>query len=187
MNLPKEEELTGHGISYCATCDGAFYKGQEICLIGDANTAVQYALLLSNYCAKVHVFALFDRLFADQILIDRLNAKDNITVKFNMALKEFLGDKELTGLRFENTKTGSELILDIKGVFIAIGQKADNKRYANLVDLNEKGFINVDSQMKTKTDGLYAVGDCTNKFVRQVQTACSDGATAAFYILKYLN
>ncbi len=186
INLPKEEEFTGKGVSYCATCDGAFYKGQDIVLIGDANTAVQYALLLSNYCNKVRMYALFDKLFADKILIDALKSKSNVEITFNTQLIELIGDKELEALRFKNTKTNEEFTLPSKGVFIAIGQKADNKRYDNLVELDDRGFIKVNEKMETKTPGLYAIGDCTSKYVKQVQTACNDGAIASAFIIRYL-
>jgi thioredoxin reductase (NADPH) len=132
------------------------------------------------------MFALFDKLFADKVLIDRLYSKENIEVTFNTQLIELIGDKELEAIKLKNTKSEQEFVLATKGVFIAIGQKADNKRYENLVTLDEKGFILVNEKMETHTKGLYAIGDCTKKEVKQVQTACNDGAIAAFNIIKYL-
>ena len=184
--VAREEELTGKGVSYCATCDGAFYKGEEVCLIGDANTAMQYTLLLSNYCKKVTVCALFDHLFADKMLIDQVNAKDNVEVYFNKSLQEFLGEDELTGLRFVDTKTNEEFIVKTRGVFICIGQVPDNKRYENLVELNKQGFIITNSAMETRTPGLFAAGDCCVKEVRQLATAFNDGAIAATKAIQYL-
>lgn len=184
--VAREEELTGKGVSYCATCDGAFYKGEEVCLIGDANTAMQYTLLLSNYCKKVTVCALFDHLFADKMLIDQVNAKDNVEVYFNKSLQEFLGEDELTGLRFVDTKTNEEFIVKTRGVFICIGQVPDNKRYENLVELNKQGFIITNNAMETRTPGLFAAGDCCVKEVRQLATAFNDGAIAATKAIQYL-
>lgn len=187
--LPNEEELVGKGVSYCATCDGAFYKDQEIYLIGDANTAIQYTLLLSTYCKKVTVCALFDHLFADKILQDILKTKANVEVKYNLQLKEFVEDdnKELKALRFFNKTTNNDEVFPTKGVFVAIGQIPDNKRFSNLVELDDKGYIKIDERNETATKGIYAVGDCTTTKVKQVVTAASAGSVAAFHILNYLN
>lgn len=186
MNLPKEEDLSGHGISYCAVCDGAFYKGQETYVIGDANTALQYALLLANYCPKVHLITLFDRLFSDEILQNRVKNNPKIEIRHNLNLKEYLGDNELTGLLFEDTKTNEIVKYQTNNVFIAIGQIPNNEPFKNLVDL-EKGYILTNENMETKTEGLFACGDTRKKAVRQLVTACSDGATAAMAAMKYLD
>ena len=185
MNLPKEEDLIGKGISFCAVCDGAFYKGQEVFLIGDANSALQYALLLVNYCPKVHMFTLFDRFFGDQVLIDRVKNNEAIEVTHNMNLVEYKGETELTGLVFENTQDKSRREYPTNNVFIAIGQVPHNEVFQNLVDL-EKGYIVTDDQMMTKTEGLYAVGDTRKKDVRQLVTACNDGAIAALAAVRYI-
>ena len=129
MNLPNEDKLVGHGISYCAVCDGAFYKGQPTNIIGDANTALQYALLLANYCTEVNMFALFDHLFADQILIDRVMQHEKIHVRFNVSLQEFIGDDELTGLRFFDKKEAKEFTVPATNVFVAIGQIPCNEPF----------------------------------------------------------
>ena len=184
--VAREEELTGKGISYCAVCDGAFYKGEEVALIGDANTAMQYTLLLSNYCKKVTVCALFDHLFADQMLIDRVNNTPNVEVHFNKSLKEFVGQDEIEGLVFTDTKTNEEFKVNCKAVFVCIGQIPNNKKYANLVELDSRGFIKVNENMETSTPGLYAAGDCTVKEVRQLATAFSDGAIAATKAIQYI-
>lgn len=115
IGVPGEDELIGHGVSYCALCDGAFYKDEEVALIGDANTALQYALFLTNYCKKVHVCTLFDRFFADKAHVDNLMTKDNVAIYHNLSLKEFLSDGgELSGLIFENTVDKSEFRLPVK-------------------------------------------------------------------------
>ena len=185
MNLPNEEKLVGKGVSFCAVCDGPMYKGKEVYLIGDANTALQYALLLANYCTKVHMFTLFDRFFGDQILVDRLLNKENIIVKHNMNLIQYVGEDKLEGLVFEDTKTKEKLECNTDNVFIAIGQIPNNEKFANLVEL-EKGYIITDESMVTKTPGLYACGDTRKKEIRQVVTACNDGAIAALSAVKYI-
>lgn len=185
MNLPKEDDLIGKGISFCAVCDGAFYKGQEVYLIGDANSALQYALLLVNYCPKVHMFTLFDKFFGDQVLIDRVKNNEAIEVTHNMSLVEYKGETELTGLVFENTIDKSRREYPTNNVFIAIGQVPHNEVFQNLVDL-DKGYIVTDDNMMTKTEGLFAVGDTRKKEVRQLVTACNDGAIAALAAVRYI-
>lgn len=185
MNLANEDKLTGKGISFCAVCDGAFYKGQDTYLIGDANTALQYALLLSNYCPKVHMFTLFDKLFGEEILIDKVKNTENIIITPWMNLVEYKGDSELTGLIFENTKDQTIHEYKTNNVFIAIGQLPHNEVFEDLVEL-DKGFIITDEYMKTKTEGLYATGDTRKKSVRQLVTATNDGAIAALEAVKYI-
>lgn len=186
INIDREEELIGKGVSYCAVCDGAFYKDQDVAVIGDANTALQYTLMLSDICKTVHLCMLFDKFFADQTLVDRLNTKQNIQIHKNISLKEFIGENELTGLRFENTQNKEQLIINVSGVFIAIGQIPNNDIYKNLVDLDELGYI-ISTNTLTKTEGLYVAGDCRTKDVRQLTTAIGDGATASMYAVNYIN
>ena len=186
LKLPNEENLIGNGISFCAVCDGPMLKGKEAYLIGDANTALQYALLLSDYCTKVHMFTLTDKLFGDEMVIDKVNKKENIYIHKNMSLIEYKGENKLEGLIFENTidKTKNEFKTD--NVFIAIGQIPQNERFSNLVDL-DKGYVLVNEKMETKTPNIYAVGDTRKKEVRQLVTACNDGTIAALNIIKYLS
>lgn len=181
LNLRNEEEMTGHGISYCAVCDGAFYKGEEVALVGDGNTALQYALMLSSLCKKVYVLTLFDKFFGDDALVKALYKKENVEVIPNVSVidyqetggelsavvyKEMLGDKEISAL-------------PCKALFIAIGQIPDNNRFKNLADLDENGFYVTADDMSCKTEGVFAAGDCRQKKVRQISTACADGAIAA--------
>ena len=186
INVENEEELIGKGVSYCAVCDGAFYKGKDVAVIGDANTALQYTLMLSDICSKVYLCMLFDRFFADQTLIDRLSSKNNIVITKEIALKEFIHTDELKGLKFENTKTGEPFKIDVDSCFIAIGQVPNNERYANLVDLDDKGYI-ISTDTTTKTPGIYVAGDCRTKQVRQLTTAVGDGAIAAMNAVNYIN
>lgn len=187
IGVEGENELVGHGVSYCALCDGAFYKDEEVALIGDANTALQYALFLTGYCKKVHVCTLFDRFFADKAHVDNLMTKDNVAVYHNLSLREFLSENgELTGLVFENTTDKSEFRLPVKAVFIAIGQVPDNKAFANLCDIDKNGYVIAGDDGKTRTGGLFVAGDCRTKSVRQLATAAADGAIAATNASLYL-
>lgn len=187
IGVPGEDELIGHGVSYCALCDGAFYKDEEVALIGDANTALQYALFLTNYCKKVHVCTLFDRFFADKAHVDNLMTKDNVAIYHNLSLKEFLsGGGELSGLIFENTVDKSEFRLPVKAVFIAIGQIPDNSAFKDFVDIDKNGYIVAGEDGTTKTDGLFVAGDCRTKRIRQLATAAADGAIAATNASIYL-
>ncbi len=186
LGLPKEEQFVGHGLSYCATCDGAFYKDQDVLVVGDGNTAVQYAISLANLCKKVTICTLFDKFFADEIIVQRMESLPNVVIRHNLESKELLGEKELTGVRFLNKESGEMETLNADGVFVAIGQVPHNEAFAPLVDL-EKGFITVDEDMQTKTPGLFAAGDCRAKKTRQVVTAVSDGAIAAVSAEKYLS
>lgn len=186
MGLPNEDDLVGKGISYCAVCDGPFYKGKEIYLVGDANTALQYALLLSGYCPKVHMLTLFDKLFGDQILIDRVLQTENIDIRHNLLLKKLNGVGQLESAEFEDTISHEKVTYNTDNLFIAIGQVPQNEFLSNLLDLDH-GFIVTNEVMATKVPGLFAAGDTRVKENKQVITACSDGATAAMSAVKYIN
>ena len=186
LGLEREEELTGHGISYCATCDGAFFRDQNVVVIGDANSARQYAIALSEICKHVQIMTLFDRYFADPILVKRVQENPKISAEHEWSAIRFEGDKDLTGVTFQNTKTKEIQTIPCQGCFIAIGQIPHNDAYASFVDLN-RGFIVTDENMATKTPGLFACGDTRVKKVRQVATAIGDGANAAMNCLAYLS
>ena len=179
------DDLVGKGVYYCAICDGPFYKDKEVVVIGDANTALQYSLLLSSYCKKVYIYTLFDKFFGDKSLIKALHSKENIEWRPNTSVIDFIGEDELTAIEYKD-KEGNILTHEITGVFVAIGQIPDNKAFENLVDLDSMGYIISDETCKTKTEGLFVAGDCRTKAVRQVSTAVGDGAVAAtnasFYI-----
>lgn len=179
------DDLVGHGVYYCAICDGAFYKGREVAVIGDANTALQYSLLLASYCKKVYVYTLFDKFFGDKGLVKALRAKENIEVRPNTSITDFIGDKELTAIEYKD-ENGDIRIHEIPAVFVAIGQVPDNKVFENVVDLDKEGYIISDETCKTRTEGLFVAGDCRTKAVRQVVTAVADGGVAATNACLYL-
>ena len=179
------EDLVGKGVYYCAICDGPFYKGKEVAVIGDANTALQYSILLASYCKKVYIYTLFDKFFGDESLVKALRAKENIEIRPNTNVIDFIGDNELTAIEYTDV-TGRLLRHEISAVFVAIGQVPDNAAFANVVDLDEIGYIKADESCKTKTEGLFVAGDCRTKAVRQVSTAIADGAVAATNASIYL-
>lgn len=179
------DDLVGKGVYYCAICDGAFYKGQEVAVIGDANTALQYCLLLSSYCKKVYVYTLFDKFLGDKSLIKAVNAKENIEWRPETSVTDFIGEDKLTAIEYKD-KNGKILTHELPAVFVAIGQVPDNKAFENLVDLDANGYIISDETCKTKTEGLFVAGDCRTKAVRQVVTAVADGGVAATNACLYL-
>ena len=179
------EDLVGKGVYYCAVCDGPFYKGQEVALVGDANTALQYALLLSGYCKKVYMYTLFDKFFGDANLVKAVRAKENIEVRPDTSVVDFIGEEELKAIEYTD-KDGNLCQQEIPAVFVAIGQVPDNGAFANVADLDEAGYIVADESCKTRTPGVFVAGDCRTKAVRQVSTAVSDGAIAATNASLYL-
>ena len=186
IRLPREDELVGNGISYCAVCDGAFYKDKDVALIGDGNTALQYALLLSNYCNKVYVCTWFERFFGDQSLVKALKSRENIQWIPNCSLKGFIADDKLTGLQFGYREKEGGFDLAVEGCFIAIGQVPDNKAFSNLADLDKDGYVVADESCTTKTPGFFVAGDCRTKKIRQLTTAAADGACAAVAAGNYI-
>ena len=187
MGLPNEDDLVGKGVNYCAVCDGPFYKGKEIYLIGDANTALQYALLLSGYCPRVHMLTLFDKLFGDQILIDRVLQTENIDIRHNLLLKKLVEEKgELVAIELEDTISKEKVKFETNNCFIAIGQVPQNEFLKDILELDH-GFIKTNESMATSLPGLFAAGDTRVKENKQVITACNDGAIAAMSAVKYIN
>lgn len=187
IGIEREDELLGNGVSYCALCDGAFFSGEDVAVIGDANTALQYALLLSGYCKQVHICALFDRLFADKALVDLVLARPNIDITYNIALKQFIGESELSALRFEHTATHAEHIVECKCAFICVGQIPQNEPFRDVVALDDKGYIVADESCVTSCEGVFAAGDCRTKKIRQLATAAADGTVAAYAACSYVD
>lgn len=186
LRFPNEEALSGHGISFCAICDGAFYSGEEVALVGDGNTALQYAILLSGYCKKVYVYTLFDRFFGDESLVKTLLARSNVEWRPNTALTGYIGENELEGFTYKDAD-GMLKEHRINALFVAIGQVPDNKIFENLVDLDKEGYIAADETCVTRTDGVYAAGDCRAKKIRQLTTTVADGAVAALAACAYID
>lgn len=186
LKLPNEENLIGHGVYYCALCDGPFYGGKEVTLIGDGNTALQYALLLSDICSKVNLVIMFDKFFGDEALVKVVENRANINIIRNSKTIELLGEKELTGIKFER-KDGSTFVIENTPLFVAIGQVPDNAKFSNLADLDKFGYFDAGEDTATKTKGLFVAGDCRKKGIRQLSTAIGDGAVAGTSACNYVN
>lgn len=187
LGLPKEDIFTGEGVSYCAVCDGAFYAGKEVAVIGGGNTALQEAVMLSEYCPKVTVIQNLSFLTGEGRLISALEAKDNISFIYDTIVTELIGDDKLTAIKLKNTTSGEESTLSLDGIFVAIGQVPENKPFEPLTALNEYGYIIAGEDCLTNTKGIFVAGDCRTKAVRQVTTATSDGAISALAACRYID
>lgn len=188
IGVEGEDDLIGNGVSYCAVCDGAFFKDEDVALIGDANTALIYALLLSGICKKVYLLTLFDRFFGEQEYVDAIKAKSNVEIHHNLALQKFITDNgSLAGLEFLNKETGAKEAFNVKGCFISIGQVPDNQAFKNVVELDEKGYVKANEDCCTSTEGIFVAGDCRTKMIRQLTTAAADGAIAALAANTYID
>lgn len=185
--LDKDNDLKyiGKGVSYCAICDGAFYENKDVIVIGDGNSAMQYALMLSNTSNKVYLCTLFDKFFGEKIYEKRLKETENIEIIHNVSFKSYIGDDQIEGAIFNAGE--KELKISASAIFIAIGNIPNNDRFINLVNLDANGYIETDEKLMTKTPGVFAIGDCRSKDVRQVSTAISDGSICAFFCYDYIN
>ncbi len=179
LGLPKEKEFTGRGVSYCATCDGAFFRGKEVAVAGGGNTAVEDAAFLSNYCSKVYIIHRRDQFRADEKDVEELRKKENVEFVLNANVVEILGEQKVEGVRVKDKNTGEERDLAVAGFFVAVGQAPENKDFENLVKLDAKGYIEADESCRTGVNGIFTAGDCRTKSVRQLTTAAADGAVAA--------
>ncbi len=182
-----EQTFIGEGISFCAVCDGAFYKGQEVAVIGGGNSALQEALLLSDLCKKVTVVQNLDFLTGEQALIDQLDARENIEVITGTVVESFDGQDELSAITLKSLKDGAFSSLSVNGVFLAVGLEPQNEPFGALAGLDERGYIISDERCKTKTDGIFTAGDCRTKKTRQVTTAAADGSIAALAACEYID
>ena len=187
LGLEGEEELIGNGISFCAVCDGAFYAGQDVAMIGGGNSALQEALLLSEVCHKVTVVQNLAFFTGEKKLADALTARENVEVIFSTVVAEYLSENgTLTGLRLRS-EAGEERVLTVDGTFLAVGLVPENDAFASLAELNDWGYFASGEDCTTKTEGIYVAGDCRSKTIRQVTTAAGDGAVAAMTACRYLD
>ncbi|PKM23016.1 MAG: thioredoxin-disulfide reductase, partial [Gammaproteobacteria bacterium HGW-Gammaproteobacteria-14] len=192
LGLPSEEAFKGKGVSACATCDGFFYRGQKVAVLGGGNTAVEEALYLSNIASEVTLVHRRDKLRAEKILQDKLLSKDNITVAWDHSLDEVLGDDSgVTGIRITSTKDGSNRDLDVQGVFVAIGHQPNTGIFEGQLDMKD-GYIKIKSGIEgnataTNIAGVFAAGDVADHVYRQAITSAGAGCMAALDAEKYLD
>ena len=175
------------GVSYCATCDGAFYKGMTVAVIGGGNVAVEDAIFLAKICKKVYVVHRRDQFRADDILQKRLFQFPNVELCWNQVCEEIQGQQEVEGVLLRNVKDGNSRIVAVDGVFVAIGISPNSEPYANLLRLDQGGYILAGEDCSTNIPGVFAAGDVRTKKLRQIVTATSDGANAIASALDYLS
>lgn len=187
LGVEGEENLIGTGISFCAVCDGAFYSGQEVAVIGGGNSALVEASLLAETCKKVTVIQNLPYLTGEKKVADTLLAKENVEVIYSTVVERFEGDGELSSVVLKNVNTGEISEIKPQGVFVAIGLAPDNKAFENMTALNDYGYIIATENCTTDTQGVFVAGDCRTKQIRQITTAVADGAVAALAACSYID
>lgn len=183
LGLPREEELIGNGISFCVTCDGAFYKDKVVGVVGGSNSAIVEALELAKICKHVYMFVRKDKLNGEKIDVEKLNNSSNITILFNSNITKLIGDEELKQVEYK--QNDDIKYLDIEGLFLAIGQ-LPNINIIDDVDKDSKGYVSSNEECTTNLEGIFVAGDVKSKKVRQLTTATSDGTIAAINAIEYL-
>lgn len=186
LNIDKEDEFMGRGISYCATCDGGFYREKVVAVIGGGDTAVEDALHLSRIAEKVYVIVRKDLLRANKASQKKLLETNNVEIIWNSVITKLKGEEKLSGLEIKNTKDDVVKDLEVNGVFVAIGSEPQTELVKDLVALDKNGYIIADESCRTNIDGIFAIGDIRTKEVRQVLTAAADGAVSIYGAEKYL-
>ncbi len=188
LGLPNENRLVGEGVSYCAVCDGAFYKDKTVAVIGGGNTALQEVILLSDICKKVYVVQNLDYLTGEGRLVREIESRSNVEIILSTVVKELIGEQSLTGILLDTTGKESA-ILPLDGVFVAIGQQPENEPFASLISLDSYGYIQAgeDCLPEGAIAGIFTAGDCRTKRIRQITTATADGAVAALAACRFVD
>ncbi len=183
--IENEEKYIGNGISFCAVCDGAFYEGKTVAVLGGGNSALQEAILLSELCKKVYIIQNLEMLTGEKKLQEQIAKKGNVEVITSALISELKGEDELSAIVVKAEGKENEIVVD--GLFIAIGLIPQNEAFSELIDLDTFGYADSDEACLTKTNGIYVAGDCRKKRIRQVATACADGAIAALAACDYID
>lgn len=186
LGIKDEEKYVGEGISFCAVCDGAFYKNKTVAVVGGGNSALQEAILLSDLAKKVYVVQNLDFLTGEKKLSAQLYKLENVEVITGVTVESFLGDSELKGIVIKDS-AGESRELSVDGLFIAIGLIPQNEAFKNVIELDSRGYAVIDETCESATRGIFVAGDCRTKKIRQVTTAASDGATAALAACDYID
>ena len=188
LGLPNEDKFTGEGVSYCAVCDGAFYNGKDVAIIGGGNSALQEAVLLSKSCKSVTVIQNLPYLTGEVKLQKELENKDNVRIILSSIVASINGGDTFEGITIENTETKEKTDLSFDGIFVAIGQQPMNEPFKNNVKLNDWGYVDADENCIPESEkGIFVAGDCRSKRVRQIATAIADGATAALAACSFID
>lgn len=186
LGIDGEERFVGEGISFCAVCDGAFYKNKTVAVVGGGNSALQEAILLSDTAKKVYVVQNLDFFTGEKKLVEQLEQLDNVEIILGVTVDSFVGDNELEGIVIKNS-AGETRKLELDGLFVAIGLIPQNEAFKNVVKLDGRGYAEVDESCETETKGIFVAGDCRTKKIRQVTTAAADGAIAALAACDYVD
>lgn len=186
LGAPGEERFIGKGVSFCATCDGPLYRNREVAVVGGGDTAIQEAIYLTRFAKKVTVIHRRDRLRATAILQKRAFANEKITFAWNSVVASIEGLDLVQWVRLKDVKTGAGREIAVDGIFVFVGLTPNTAVFKDILPLDQGGYITVDADMRTSARGIFACGDCTAKRLRQVVTACGDGATAAFSAQLYV-
>lgn len=186
LGLEHEAEWIGAGISYCATCDGAFYRGQDVAVAGGGNTALEDAIFLSNYCRKVYLIHRRDAFRGEEKLLQTLQQKENVEFVLNSNIVKLVGEDGLDAVEVADKFSGEKRQIEVSGLFVAIGQEPANVAFADLVNLDQAGYIVAGENCRTNVEGIFTAGDCRTKTVRQLTTAAADGAVAALAACEYI-
>ena len=186
LGVEREKDLIGAGVSYCATCDGAFFKGKDVAVVGGGNTALEDAAFLANYCHKVYVIHRRDKFRGEEKLLGVLEQKHNVTFILDSKVVKLNGEVKLDSVTIQNIKTEKVEEILIAGLFVAIGQAPENASFADLIEIDKGGYIQASEDCKTKVPGIFTAGDCRTKVVRQLATATADGAVAGLAACEYI-
>ncbi len=188
LGIESEQRLNGHGVSACAVCDGFFFKGKEVAIVGAGDTAAEEALYLSKLCTMVHMFIRKDEMRASKIMQDRVKNTSNIKIYWNSETEEILGEKMVEAVRIRNNKSGELTTIPVKGFFVAIGHQPNSEIFKEWLDMDETGYIKtIPGSSKTNRDGIFASGDVQDKIYRQAVTAAGSGCMAALDAERYLS
>lgn len=185
LGLPHEQNFIGKGVSYCASCDGAFYRNQTVAVVGGGNTALQDTLDLADLAQKVYLIHRHDRPTGEDVLLERIKKKTNVTMIANAQVTALCGEQKLTGIQIQQNQTAKQIA--VNGLFVAIGRVPENLNFAQVVKLDQRGYIVAGEDCVTSTPGIFAAGDCRTKDIRQLVTAAGDGAVAANHAVQYLS
>jgi thioredoxin reductase (NADPH) len=188
LGLESEQRLNGYGVSACAVCDGFFFRGKEVAIVGAGDTAAEEALYLSKLCSTVHMLIRKDAMRASKVMQDRVMNTPNIKVYWNTETLEILGDNKVNGMKVKNNKTGEESVIPVQGFFVAIGHEPNSAVFKDFIDMDEAGYIKtIPGTSKTNVEGVFAGGDVQDKIYRQAVTAAGSGCMAALDAERYLS
>lgn len=185
--FPGETDYLGRGVSYCATCDGAFFRGKDVAIVGGGNTALEDALYLANVCRTVYLVHRRDAFRGEKALADRVRQKENIKIQYDSAVSKIRGESAVSSVLLENTKTGAQQELPVSAVFVAIGLIPENEIFSRQLPLDDNGYFVAGEDCKTLLEGVFVAGDCRSKLLRQIITAAADGAVAGYQAAAYVN